>query len=419
MSKLDLKRIVVKPIEDYDERELAQDFVSRYHPLGANKLKGERLVYSVKFEGHWLGVLFFDAAVRRNKLREARIGWSREQRDERIMHVVNNSRFLVLPNCAGIKNLSSRILSLATARLSSDWKSHYGRAILAVETYVDPNHNENKGACYSASGWENLGYSSGFEKSKGERTHSKWYFLKALHKDSYKALSSELPHALITGIKPVSGESNNNKVLDASKLNLKSLQLALSELEDHRSKQGRVYEFLPFLSLCVAAVLSGYTQYREITDWIARLPVSTRVKCGMPADRVPSESRVAKFLAKIDADDFQRILSQWLKETYNFKSKSKVVSLDGKSITATSKLIGEQFKFLNVLANDLGIVIDQLATKGGGHEITAGINFIKNSEDLEDKIILADAIHTTKELSETLQKKTANMSSLSKVIRKL
>ena len=101
--------------------------------------------------------------------------------------------------------------------------------LLALETYVDPDQNDNQGTCYIAAGWEKLGLSTGYqEETGGERTQGKWYLLKSLNPKSYEALRSELPHALLTGVKEVSGKSNNNFVFDATKLNVKDLQMALA-----------------------------------------------------------------------------------------------------------------------------------------------------------------------------------------------
>jgi len=414
---LDISKVKVEPITDYFEREFAGDLVSRHHPLGEKRLKGRRLVYSAKYKDDWLGVLFFDQSVNRNKHRESKIGWNDIQRKERLKHVVNNSRFVVLSGCAGIKNLASKILSLATNRLSSDWEERYGIPLLAVETYVDPAQNNNRGSCYEAAGWKNLGYSSGFEMVNGERTHSKWYYLKALHKDSYAALRADVPHALTTGVKSVSGKSNNNYVLDAAKLDLKGLQSALSKIPDPRKKHGQRYKFLPLLSLCVAAVLSGYTQYRQIADWISKLPPETRVKFGLGGDRVPTESTVAKFISKIDPEKLQAVLTDWLLKTYKKELKMEVLALDGKAITATGSSAGKQVKHLNVFASELGIVINQVPTKGGSGENKTAQKVVKNDANLSNKIILADAIHTEKEFIKEVQKKTLRTSSLSKVIR--
>jgi len=414
---MDLSKLKVEPIWDYFDREYAGDLLSRHHALGKKKLQGDRLVYRAMYRGHWVGVLCFERAVFRNKHRKARIGWQESHRKERLKHIVNNSRFLILPEYEGATNLASKILSLATSRLSSDWLERYGYPVLAVETYVDPERRNNQGTCYTAAGWENLGYSSGYDTGGGERTHSKWYFLKSLHKDSYAALCSDIPHALITGVKPVSGESNNNYVLDASKLNLESLRGALSAVPDPRSKHGQRYEFLPLLTLCVAATLSGYTQYRQIADWISKLPGEIRVKFGLPGDRVPTESTIGKLLSRIDPEKLQSVLTEWLLETYDKELNIEVITLDGKAIRATAHDTADQVKFLNVMAQELGIVIHQAPTKGGSGENTTAQRVLEESDNLKDKIVVGDAIHTERRFIAELEKKTVRMSSLSKIIR--
>lgn len=413
---MDLSKLIVEPIWDYFDREYGEDLLSRHHALGKKKLQGDRLVYRVMYRGDWVGVLCFERAVFRNKHRKSRIGWQESHRKERLKHIVNNSRFLILPEYEGATNLASKVLSLATNRLCSDWLERYGYPILAVETYVDPERRNNQGACYTAAGWERLGYSSGYDTGGGERTHSKWYFLKNLHKDSYAALSSDVPHALLTGVKPVSGESNNNYVLDASKLNLESLKEALSEVPDPRTRHGQRYPFHPFLTLCVAASLSGYTQYRQIADWISKLSGEMRVKFGMPGDRVPTESTVGKLLSRIDPEKLQSVLSEWLLKTYGKELKFEVITLDGKAIRATAGDAAEQVKFLNVMAQELGIVIHQAPTKGGSGENTTAQQVVREQESFRDKIVVGDAIHTEKKFIEEVEKKTVRMSSLSKII---
>jgi hypothetical protein len=322
--------------------------------------------------------------------------------------------WVALISAVCIKNLASKILSLVEARISKDWLELYGIPILALETYVDPEHNENNGACYKAAGWENLGLSSGYQKKSGERTHGKWYFLKPLHKDSFEALSSDIPHALITGVKAVDGKSNNNFVLDAKKIDLVSLGEDLEQIKDHRSKQGQVYKFIPLLSLCISAVVSGYTQYNQIADWIKSLPREDRVKFGMPADRCPDERTIGMFLSQIDPNALKEVLTNWLLKTFDTNPESrKVASLDGKAIRATSSKTSEQKSYLNVFANELGIVIEQVPTEKGAGEVKSAKKVLNK---LENNIVLADALHTDKKFIEKLEKKTPRMSSLSKII---
>ena len=418
-AEINLEKLKVKLVTDYFDRADAETLLSRYHPLGARKAIGNRLCYSVSYRGEWIAVLLFDAAVKRNKHRESRIGWSDSQREQRLVHIANNSRYLLAPQYTGTKNLASKVLSLVTERLCADWQRRYGIALLAVETYVDPERNGNDGTCYTAAGWEKLGYSTGYQAHGEERTHSKWYFLKELHRDSFGALRSEIPHALMTGVKEVSGKSNNNYVLDASKFNLASLQRDLSTITDPRGKQGLRYRFVPLLSLCIAAAISGHTQYRQIADWIAKLPAPERVRFGLPGDRVPEESTISGFIRKIDPEQLHTVLSGWLLKTYKKDVTFSTVILDGKALRATASDTKEQTAFLNVFANELGIVIEHKPTSKGGGEKSTAREVLQGDIKLEGKIVLADAIHTDRTMVEELKKKTPRMSSLLKVINEI
>lgn len=403
-NSIDLNKIKVKPVYDYYDRADVSTVLSRCHPLGDKKAIGKRISYAASYRGEWIAVAMFDKAVDRNKYREASIGWNKFQLKERVKHVANNSRFAIIPKFEGIPNLASKVLSLITDRISTDWLKQYGIPLLAVETYVDPEYHKNEGTCYKAAGWVNLGISSGYQISKEERTHGKWYFLKSLHKDSYKALSSDLPNALLSGVKPVSGESNNNFILDTSKINLSQLQAELRNIKDPRNTQGVRYPLIPFLSLCISAVVSGYTQYRQIADWISKLPSADRVKFGMPGDKSPSESTVSKFLRRIDPTELNTVLTKWLLDTYG-QERIKTISLDGKVLRATSSDPKEQKAFLNVYAHELGITIAQLPTKKGGGEKKQAREILENEPLMEGKTVLADAIHTDKKLVKLLEKK--------------
>jgi hypothetical protein len=418
-KEVDFNKLKIKQITDYFDRAEVESLLSRHHPLGHRKAMGKRISYAICNRGEWVAVIVFDKAVEKNHRRETKIGWSKEQRKDRLKHIAINSRFLIVPEYQGIKNLASKVLTMATDRLSSDWLRHYGFPILAVETYVDPNHNDNDGKCYSAAGWENLGYSSGYEAYNQERTHSKWYFLKSLHQDSYAALSSDIPHALLTGIKSVSRESNNNYVLDASKFKLTDLQKDLGKIKDPRNKQGQLYQFVPLLSYCVCAVISGYTQYRQIADWISKIPAEQRVKFGLPGDRSPCESTIGNFLRTIDPVELQTVLTAWITKTYKKDINFDKIMIDGKAIRATSADPKEQKAFLNVFASELGIVIEHLPTKKGGGEKTAVKQVLKTNIDLKGKIVLADALHTDKSLISELKKKRLSTSSLLKTIKNL
>jgi predicted transposase YbfD/YdcC len=209
-------------------------------------------------------------------------------------------------------------------------------------------------------------------------------------------------------VKDASGQSNNNYVLDASKFNLKSLQKDLCLINDPRGKQGQRYRFLPLLSLCIAATISGYTQYRQIADWIANLPAPDRARFGLRGDCVPDETTISQFLRKIDPEQLQTVLSGWLQKTYQKDAQFSTVTLDGKALRATSSDTKEQRAFLNVFASELGIVIAHKPTSKGGGEKNTAREVLRSDIDLEGKIVLADAIHTDRTTIKEIENKKAS-----------
>jgi len=83
-----------------------------------------------------------------------------------LQHIVNNSRFLVLP-WVEVKNLASRILSEAVRRMATDWKRYYRVEPMLAETLVDPRRY--RGTCYRAANWIDVGFTSGLGRQDRRR----------------------------------------------------------------------------------------------------------------------------------------------------------------------------------------------------------------------------------------------------------
>ena len=109
-SLLEEVRIVL--ITESKERRQIQRLLHKHHYLGGLKVVGEQMHYAaVDGRGRWLAVLLFSAAAKHLKHRDQWIGWTRAQCDRRLSLVVNNSRFLILPE-SRVPNLGSRVLRL-------------------------------------------------------------------------------------------------------------------------------------------------------------------------------------------------------------------------------------------------------------------------------------------------------------------
>ena len=103
-------------------------------------------------------LVVFSAPALKCGARDRWIGWDYGVQFDRLHLVTNNSRFLILPGDP--RNLGSRVLSLCTRRLVSDWPAHFGHPLLLAETFVDPARF--RGTVYRAANWVEVGRTRGF-----------------------------------------------------------------------------------------------------------------------------------------------------------------------------------------------------------------------------------------------------------------
>jgi hypothetical protein len=133
LTSLQVRLVTKEELPRFDQ------LLVEHHYLQAPKPVGERLYYVVTdAQGRWLALLLFTAAAKHLKCRDQWIGWTDEQRERRLSLVVNNSRFLLLPDTT-FPNLGTRSLRLVLGRLSADWQARYDHPVLVVETFVDPD----------------------------------------------------------------------------------------------------------------------------------------------------------------------------------------------------------------------------------------------------------------------------------------
>jgi len=104
-----LRRVTVRLLPD-DERDRFDQILENQHYLASARLAGQTLRYVAELDGQWVALLTFSAAALHLKGRELWLRWTPRQRARRLPFVVNNSRFLVLPERARYPNLASRVL---------------------------------------------------------------------------------------------------------------------------------------------------------------------------------------------------------------------------------------------------------------------------------------------------------------------
>ena len=156
----------LEPVADRAASRLWNGLIERWHYLGYTPLPGAQLRYLIQWEHGVLGALGFGAAAWKVAARDRWIGWERPVREAHLGRVLNNARFLILP-WVQVKNLASKVLALAAARVGTDFAARYGERPVLLETFVEtPRH---QGTCYRAANWRYLGDTAG--RGKCDRTH--------------------------------------------------------------------------------------------------------------------------------------------------------------------------------------------------------------------------------------------------------
>ena len=165
----------------------ANDFVcylERDHYLGFGGASGQNLRYLIRdCYGRDLACALFGGAAWKVKARDGFIGWSAQQRQQRLSLIVNNSRFLILSHVR-VPHLASHILGIILRRLRCDWQSKYQIAPCLAESFVE--RERFTGICYRAANWLRVGATCGrsrYDRDNRLRVPIKDIYLYALCAD--------------------------------------------------------------------------------------------------------------------------------------------------------------------------------------------------------------------------------------------
>lgn len=325
-----LAEVQIQLLSTLQTKARARRLLGQHHYLGDVRAVGEQLWYAITAGGIWLGVLVFCAASRRLRARDQWIGWSEEQRRRRLPLVVNNCRFLLLPDKT-FPNLASRSLSLCLRRLSVDWQARYGHPVVLVETFVDPE--QFSGTVYSASGWQELGQTDGFGRVRRdfyvEHHKPKRLFARELCKNARRSLQAD---QLKAALAPV--EAKTRPRCTQGPEQIRSLIEHLKRLPDYRQRIG-VYPLWSLVAIAVLAHLCGAPRGQK--DWAKfakgmsqaqrRALGVRRQPEGYPA---PSQPTFCRMMKHIDDEALEEVLLQTQAQIRGPAPEKELIVLDGK-----------------------------------------------------------------------------------------
>jgi GNAT superfamily N-acetyltransferase len=370
--------VTVRPVSFGEAGRFSAE-LDAHHWLG-HRLTGQVLRYVAELDGQWVAVAGFGSAALSCAARDRFIGWSREQQYARLIHIVNNQRFCVLPG-GQRHNLASAVLARLLRRLPADYLAAYGHRVLAVETFTDPARHT--GACYAAANFRQVGQTLGYGRSAGTWHHHgspKRVWVYPLHRRAPEILSAPFDHPLLTREEP--------RVINLNALPLAgdraSLLEVLGGLADPRAKRGIRHQVAATLTMVTAAGLSGCGRsFRSAADFIADLPQEALARLGAryhPVKRryiAPEESTIRRHVKMIDADQADRLTGGWLLAQVTAgriaagDAAALMVALDGKVLKgAWEELRDCKVKLFSALVHGEGVIIGQRGVPQDTTEVT-------------------------------------------------
>lgn len=373
-------------------------YLEREHYLESSRFAGQSLRYVAQVDGQWVALLTFSAPALHLKAREQWIGWSARQRARRLGLVVNNSRFLVLPERQRYPNLASRVLGLVLRRLSADWRERWGHPVLVVESFVD--ESRYRGTCYRACGFQAVGATEGFKRASRdfyeEHGQPKQLYLRELRPGARQRLrQARLPEELAACEAEVTGPCPFRAP------ELETLLERFGLLRDSRHGHGLRHKQRFVLASAAVCTLMGACGYRAFENTCKKLTQRQLRALGCTPDEEdgryypPSDSTFQRVLNKVDAAAVARIIGEWLGQQEI--GALAQLAVDGKVLRGSGRHDGKPLQLLSAVTHHLRLTLDQVAIEEKSNEIPALKPLLKKLDLPPGTLITADAMHCQQE----------------------
>ena len=331
-----LRDVEVRPVRGVEERRRWDALMARHHYLPFHGLFGKSLRHVAVRGETWLALLGWQAGAFKVGVRDAWIGWSREQQFSRLHLIANNSRFAVLEE-GRVPNLASRALGLSLRRLARDMRDAHGYPVLLAETFVDPSRFA--GTCYRASNWRSLGRTRGYSREPGGS--ARWRENGRPKEVHVYEMEKDAPAALCCGELPGDWRAGAGAA-PPSPPELRSLHAFLEDMPDFRKARGRRYGLACYVTIMIAARLAGYRGVTAFGEFAARLSQAQLRAVGAffsPSrgrHTAPAPSTFHYVLSAFPPDMLDRTLSAWMRQR---SDGAAPVAMDGKDVRGASRQI--------------------------------------------------------------------------------
>ena len=385
--------LTVRPIQS-QELPAWRAQMERLHYLGDGALVGETMRYVALLDEEPVALLSWGSASLHNGPRDDYVGWDEACRQANLHLVVNNARFLILPE-GRRPNLASRVLGANLRRLSRDWEAVYGHPLVLAETFVDTSRF--RGTCYRASNWIDVGETKGWAKQGSDyRYHGQpkavWLYPLA------RPFEPRLCIAPRTNM-----PKKKFRHVDVEKLPLRGeggLFELLVSFNDPRKRRGIRYPIECVLATALCAVLAGARSFAALGDWAEDQDTKTLVRLGSKHGRPPSERTFRRVLGSIDVEELDRCTGTWMAKQMQLQAGA-ALALDGKTVRGSGDGEQKARHLLSAIVHENGAVVAQTHVESKTNEITQVVPLLEPL-NIEGTIVTGDALLTQQSIARYL-----------------
>jgi len=393
-----VKEVVVR-LARADERLRWDEQMDCHHPLGFKQFAGRGLRYIAEWRGEWLALVGWQTGAFQCRPREQWLGWHKALQFRRLHLIANNTRFVLLPKGAGVKNLGSRVLGLNLQRLSADWQAEWGHGLELAETFVEPQ--KYRGTVYLASNWIKLGLSKGYARSNGKYT------------DKHGQKKAMLVYELQAGARARLADPQERPEWCCQPVDvrygaedLRSLGEQLADVQDSRSGHGKRHPLAVVLALLVLAKLAGKHGGRAAETYSKTLKQHELRALGCRWDErgrvfvTPSDTTFQRVMERTDPASLERVIQRW---TEPLVRQPRALAADGKRIRGANRLTAEglHWETVTLVEHVSGLPVASRSYREEGGEQGA-LRALLEEVDLRGLVVTMDAGHAGQEIQRAI-----------------
>lgn len=175
------------------------------------------------------------------------------------------------------------------------------------------------------------------------------------------------------------------------------------QIPDPRGRQGLRHSLPAMLAAIVCAVMSGYSSYAAIEQWIHTQQAAFWHLLGFTR-RPPTQDGFRKFLNKLNPQDVERVLLQWLAQLGVSLPNAATLApctLDGKVLRGTRGKWERAWQVITLLDNHTGRICSQAAVSPETNEQKTAVELLK-SLVVRGKLVVTDAAYCQREFCEAV-----------------